>query len=46
MMRLVGNVSRRGERRCAYRVWWGNSRDGENLKELDVDRRMILKWIF
>jgi len=46
MMRLVGNVARRGERRCAYRVWWGNPRDGKNLKRLDVDGRIISKWIF
>jgi len=46
MLRLVGNVACRGERRYAYRVWWGNPRDGENLKGLDVDRKIILKWIF
>jgi hypothetical protein len=33
------------ERRYAYRVWWGNPRDGENLKGLDVDGRIILNWI-
>jgi len=44
-MRLVGNVTCRGERRCAYSVWWGNPRDGANLKGFDVDGRIILKWI-
>jgi len=42
-MRLVGNVAFRGERRCVYWVWWGNPRDGANLKGSDVDGRIILK---
>jgi hypothetical protein len=25
---------------------WGNLREGDNLKDLGVDERIILKWIF
>jgi hypothetical protein len=31
--------------RGAYRVWWGDLREGNNLKDLVVDGRIILKWI-
>ena len=27
-------------------VWWGNITVTDNLEDLDVDERMILKWIF
>jgi len=26
--------------------WWGNITVTEHLEDLDVDERMILKWIF
>jgi hypothetical protein len=35
-----------GERRDAYRFWWGNLRERDHLQDPDVDRRIILKWIF
>jgi hypothetical protein len=30
----------------AYRVLWGNLREGDQLKDPVVDGRIILKWIF
>jgi len=27
-------------------LWWGNVRAGENLEDLGVDGRIILRWIF
>ena len=26
--------------------WWGNQRERDHLEYVDVDRRIILKWIF
>jgi hypothetical protein len=26
--------------------WWGDLREGDHLKDPDVDGRIILKWIF
>jgi hypothetical protein len=26
--------------------WWGDLRQGDNFEVLQVDRRIILKWIF
>jgi len=38
------NVWGRGE---AYtRCWWGKVRERDNLKDPDVDGRIILRWIF
>jgi hypothetical protein len=31
------------DRRDAYRVWWGSLRERDNLEDLDVDWRIILK---
>ena len=27
-------------------LWWGKLGEGNNLKDLVVDERIILKWIF
>ena len=44
-MRLAVHVARMGEKRGAYRVWWGNLKERGHLEGLDVDRRVILKCI-
>jgi len=32
-----------GDRRGAYRVWWGNLRKGDYLGDIDVDVRIMTK---
>jgi hypothetical protein len=31
---------------CIQGVWWGDLRERDYLEDLDVDGRIILKWIF
>jgi hypothetical protein len=44
----VGHVACKnmGERRGAYRYWWGNLRKRNHLEDQDVDGRIILQWIY
>jgi hypothetical protein len=35
-----------GERRGAYRYWRGNLKERYHLKDQDVDKRIILQWIY
>jgi len=35
-----------GDRRGAYRVWWGDLREREHWEDVNVDGRIILKGIF
>jgi uncharacterized protein YjcR len=44
-MRWAGHETRVGERRGAYRLWWGNMRERDHLEDLGVDRSIILKWM-
>jgi hypothetical protein len=34
------------QRRGVYGVWWGYLRERNDLEDLGVDGRIILKWIF
>jgi len=44
-MRWAGHVARMGERRCVYRIWWGNLKEREHLGDRGVDERMTIRWI-
>jgi hypothetical protein len=35
-----------GERKGAYRVWWGNLREGAHLEDPSIEGRVILRRIF
>ena len=35
-----------GDRRGAYKIWWDNLRERDHLEDLDIDGRLIFKWIF
>jgi hypothetical protein len=41
-----GHVARIGDRKGAYRIWYGNLRERDNLEDLGIDGRVILKWVF
>jgi hypothetical protein len=43
-MRWTGHVARMAERRGVYRVLVGKC--GDNLEDLSMDVRIILKWVF
>ena len=44
--RWLGLVAHMGERMVHAGFWWGNLRGSDHFKDLGVDERMILKWIF
>jgi hypothetical protein len=46
IMGLAEHVARMGRGELHTGFWWGDVRESENLEELGVDGRMILKWIF
>ena len=43
---MVGHVARMGERRDAYRVWWGDPRERYHLENPGINERIILRFIF
>jgi hypothetical protein len=45
-MTWAGHVSRMGESRSAYRVWWGILRKRNHSEDPGVDGRIILRLIF
>jgi len=45
-MRWAGHVARMGEDRGVQRVLVGNLRERGHWGDQDVDRRIILRWIF
>jgi len=44
-MRLVKYVAHMGEEVKSHRVCWGNLKERDRLKYVDIDGRMILKCI-
>jgi len=34
-----------GERKGAFRFWWGNLNERDPLDVIGIDGRIILKWI-
>jgi hypothetical protein len=45
MMRWAGYVARMGEKRNAYRILVGKPEGKRQLEDLDIDGRIILKWM-
>jgi hypothetical protein len=45
-MRWAGHVARMGERRGAYSILVGEPEERDQLEDLRVDGKIILKWIF
>jgi hypothetical protein len=41
-----GTGDNMGDSRCVYRVWGGDLRERDNLEDLGVDWRTVLKWSF
>jgi hypothetical protein len=44
-MGLAGHVARMGRRGIHVGSWWESQRERDHYKDLDLSRRIILKWI-
>jgi hypothetical protein len=40
------HVARKGRREACIGFWWGNLRERDHWEDSDVDRGIILRWIF
>jgi hypothetical protein len=45
-MRRSWQVARMGRGEVYTGFWWGNLRERNHMEDPDIDRRIILKWIF
>ena len=45
-MRWTEHVARMGRGKLHIGFWWENLREIDNLEDLGVDERIILRWIF
>jgi hypothetical protein len=45
-MRRTGHVARVGDGELHRGFWWGNLTERDHLEYLDIDGRVILKFIF
>ena len=45
-MRSAGHVACMGTGEVRTGYWWGDLTEIDNLEDLSVDRRTILKWVF
>jgi len=45
-MRWMGHVARRGRGELCTGFLWGGLRERDQLEDLDVNERIILRWIF
>jgi hypothetical protein len=44
-LRWAGHVACMKANMNAYRFWWEIQKERDHLEDLDVSRRIILKWI-
>jgi hypothetical protein len=45
-MSWAGHVASMGKREVHTGFWWEDLREGDHLGDPDIDRKIILKWIF
>jgi hypothetical protein len=44
-LRWAEHIAHIGESRGAYKVFWGNLKEGDHLKDRGINGRIMLKWI-